>query len=87
MLASMLSATDSTCSGGGGTDGDSGCESVLDLLRDEDGNSDESSGYQVDDGVALHQFMASLYPSGIGISFPGSLARTRLVDRDRVGDG
>ncbi|GKC45923.1 hypothetical protein Tco_1063645, partial [Tanacetum coccineum] len=41
MLASMLSPTDSICSGGGGTDGGSDGESGLDLLRDEDGNSDE----------------------------------------------
>ncbi|GJX92871.1 hypothetical protein Tco_0347457 [Tanacetum coccineum] len=42
MLASMLSPSDSICSGGGtngGSDGGSG----LDLLRDEDGNFDESS--------------------------------------------
>ncbi|GKD37680.1 hypothetical protein Tco_1257887, partial [Tanacetum coccineum] len=38
MLAFMLSLTDSTCSGGGGTDGGSDGESGLDLLRDEDGN-------------------------------------------------
>ncbi|GJR87819.1 hypothetical protein Tco_0211830, partial [Tanacetum coccineum] len=35
-------------------------ESGLDLLQYEDGNSDESSGYQVDDGAALHRFMAAL---------------------------
>nr|GEV01772.1 hypothetical protein [Tanacetum cinerariifolium] len=51
MLASMLSPTDSTCYGGGGTDGVSDGEGGLDLLRDEDGNSDESSGYQVDNGI------------------------------------
>nr|GEW07088.1 hypothetical protein [Tanacetum cinerariifolium] len=51
MLASMLSPTDSTCYGGGGTDGVSNGESGLDLLRDEDGNFDESSGYQVDNGI------------------------------------
>ncbi|GKE74300.1 hypothetical protein Tco_1536341 [Tanacetum coccineum] len=60
MLASVLSPTDSTCSGGGGTDGGSDSESGLDLLQYEDGNSDESSGYQVDDGAALHRFMAAL---------------------------
>nr|GEW92248.1 hypothetical protein [Tanacetum cinerariifolium] len=43
--------------GYGGTDGGSDGESGLDLLRDEDGNSDESSRYQVDDGAALHRFM------------------------------
>nr|GEU44583.1 hypothetical protein [Tanacetum cinerariifolium] len=53
MLASMLSPTDSTCFSDGGTAGDSGGESGLDLLQAEDGNSDESCGYQVDDGVAL----------------------------------
>ncbi|GKA58019.1 hypothetical protein Tco_0757207 [Tanacetum coccineum] len=53
MLASMLSPTDSICSGGsdtavgGGSDG----ETHLDLLRDEDGNFDGNSGYQVDDGL------------------------------------
>ncbi|GKC66835.1 hypothetical protein Tco_1099433 [Tanacetum coccineum] len=63
LLASMLSLTDSICSGGGGTDGGSDGESGLVLLRDENGNSDENSGYQVDDGAALHQFMdALLYP-------------------------
>nr|GFC48196.1 hypothetical protein [Tanacetum cinerariifolium] len=60
MLAFMLSSTDSICSRGGGIDGGSDGESSLDLLRDEDGNSDESSGYNVDDGVALHRFMAAL---------------------------
>nr|GEW90356.1 hypothetical protein [Tanacetum cinerariifolium] len=60
MLASKLSRTDSICSGGGATDGGSNGESGLDLSRDEDGNSDESSGYQMDDGTALHQFMAAL---------------------------
>ncbi|GJU49432.1 hypothetical protein Tco_1218987 [Tanacetum coccineum] len=44
ILASMLSPSDSICSGGGGTDGGSNGGSGLDLLRDEDGNSDESSG-------------------------------------------
>ncbi|GJV72512.1 hypothetical protein Tco_1492507 [Tanacetum coccineum] len=44
MLASMLSPIDLICSGSGGTDGGSDGESGLDLLRDEDGNSDESSG-------------------------------------------
>nr|GEZ21761.1 hypothetical protein [Tanacetum cinerariifolium] len=46
MLAFMLSLSDLICSGGGGTDGGSDGGSGLDLLRDEDGNSDESSGYQ-----------------------------------------
>ncbi|GJZ59813.1 hypothetical protein Tco_0615629 [Tanacetum coccineum] len=45
MLAFMLSPSDSICFSGGGTDGGSDGESGLDLLRDEDGNSDESSGY------------------------------------------
>nr|GEZ04414.1 hypothetical protein [Tanacetum cinerariifolium] len=45
MLAFMLSPSDSICYGGG-TDGGSDGESGLDLLRDEDGNSDESSGYR-----------------------------------------
>nr|GEW58685.1 hypothetical protein [Tanacetum cinerariifolium] len=53
MIASMLSLTDSICSGDGGTDGSSDGESGLDLLRDKDGNSDESGGYQVDDGATL----------------------------------
>nr|GEW09955.1 hypothetical protein [Tanacetum cinerariifolium] len=70
MLASMLFQTDSICSCGGGTDGGSGGESGLDLLRDEDGNSDESRKNQADDGAALHRFMVAMYPSGIRISFP-----------------
>ncbi|GKB19192.1 hypothetical protein Tco_0853115, partial [Tanacetum coccineum] len=41
MLASMLSPSDSICSGGGGTDGGSDSEGGLDLLRDEDGNSNK----------------------------------------------
>ncbi|GJU55525.1 hypothetical protein Tco_1229239 [Tanacetum coccineum] len=49
MLAYMLSPTDSICLGDGGTDGGSDGKSSLDLLRDKDGNSDESSGYQVKD--------------------------------------
>ncbi|GKD95989.1 hypothetical protein Tco_1379886, partial [Tanacetum coccineum] len=55
MLASMLSLTDSLCSSGSGTDGGSDGESGLDLLRYEDGNSDECSGYQVwsDSAVSL----------------------------------
>ncbi|GJT22817.1 hypothetical protein Tco_0892754 [Tanacetum coccineum] len=60
MLPSMLSPTNSLCSSGGGTDGGSDGDSGLDLLRDEDGNSNESSGYQVDDGAALRRFMATL---------------------------
>nr|GFA05004.1 hypothetical protein [Tanacetum cinerariifolium] len=59
MLASMLSLTESICSSGGtdfGSDGESG----IDLLRDKDGNSNKSSGYQVDDGAALHRFMTAL---------------------------
>ncbi|GJS17930.1 hypothetical protein Tco_0412402, partial [Tanacetum coccineum] len=60
MLAFMLPPTDSICSDGGGTDGGSGRESGPNLLRDEDGNYDESCGYQVDDGAALHRFMAAL---------------------------
>nr|GEY53760.1 hypothetical protein [Tanacetum cinerariifolium] len=66
----MLSPSDSICFGGD-TDGGSDGESGLNLLRDEDGNFDESNGCQVDDGAALYQFMAALYPSGIRISFPG----------------
>nr|GEW39081.1 hypothetical protein [Tanacetum cinerariifolium] len=46
MLAYMLSLSDLICSGGGGTDGGSNGESGLDLLRDKDGNSNESSKYQ-----------------------------------------
>nr|GEZ84185.1 hypothetical protein [Tanacetum cinerariifolium] len=60
MLSSMLSPSDSICSGGGSTDGGSDGESGLDLLRDEDGNSDESSRCQVDYGAALHRVMAAL---------------------------
>ncbi|GJV15560.1 hypothetical protein Tco_1269972 [Tanacetum coccineum] len=43
-LASMLSPTDSICSGGGDDDTNDGCdgEGDLDLLRDEDGKSDGS---------------------------------------------
>nr|GEX38970.1 hypothetical protein [Tanacetum cinerariifolium] len=46
MLASILSPSDSICSGGGGTDDGSDGGSGLDLLQDEDGNFDESSGYR-----------------------------------------
>nr|GEU43510.1 hypothetical protein [Tanacetum cinerariifolium] len=46
--------------GDGGTDSGNNGESRLDLLRDKDGNSDESSRYHVDDGAALHQFMTAL---------------------------
>ncbi|GKA50354.1 hypothetical protein Tco_0743427 [Tanacetum coccineum] len=60
MLAYMLSPTDFICLGDGGTDGGSDGKSSLDLLRDKDGNSDESSGYQVDDGAALHRFIDAL---------------------------
>ncbi|GJZ87251.1 hypothetical protein Tco_0658861 [Tanacetum coccineum] len=60
MLAFMLSPSDSICSGGGGTDGGSDGEGGLDLLQEEDGNSDESNGCQVDNSAALHQFMAAL---------------------------
>ncbi|GKD40074.1 hypothetical protein Tco_1260281 [Tanacetum coccineum] len=63
MLASMLSLTDSTCSGDGGTDGGSDGKSGLDLLRDEDGNSDESSGYQVDDDWVWSDSAVSLRSS------------------------
>nr|GFB77324.1 hypothetical protein [Tanacetum cinerariifolium] len=35
-------------------------KSGLDLLQDEDGNFDDSSAYQVDDGAAFHWFMATL---------------------------
>nr|GEU82269.1 NifU-like protein 3, chloroplastic [Tanacetum cinerariifolium] len=59
LLTSMLSPIASICSGGG-TDGGSDGESVLDLLRDKDGNSDESSRYQVGDGAVLYRFMAAL---------------------------
>nr|GFA53080.1 hypothetical protein [Tanacetum cinerariifolium] len=45
MLVCMLSLSDSICSGGGGTDGGDG-RSGLDLLRDKDGKSDESSRYR-----------------------------------------
>nr|GFB07833.1 hypothetical protein [Tanacetum cinerariifolium] len=41
MLASMLSSSGLICSGGG-----SNGESGLDLLKDEGGNSDKSSGYR-----------------------------------------
>ncbi|GJU14554.1 hypothetical protein Tco_1142520 [Tanacetum coccineum] len=47
MIASMLSPSDSICSGGSGTDGSIDGGSGLDLLRDEDGNSDESSGCRI----------------------------------------
>ncbi|GJT64925.1 hypothetical protein Tco_1016405 [Tanacetum coccineum] len=60
MLAYMLSPTDFICLGDGGTDGGSDGKSSLDLLRDEDGNSDESSGYQVDDGASLLRFIDAL---------------------------
>ncbi|GKA84748.1 hypothetical protein Tco_0806402 [Tanacetum coccineum] len=40
-----VTLTDSLCFGGGGTDGGSDGESGLDLLRDKDGNSGESSGW------------------------------------------
>nr|GEZ46406.1 hypothetical protein [Tanacetum cinerariifolium] len=59
ILSSILSLNGSLCSGSG-IDGGSDCESGLDLLRDEDGNSDESSRCQVDDGASLHRFMAAL---------------------------
>ncbi|GKD62135.1 hypothetical protein Tco_1299644, partial [Tanacetum coccineum] len=49
------------CGTDGDSDGESGLdflrdvdESGLDFLRDEDGNSDESSRCQVDDGATLH---------------------------------
>ncbi|GKD30943.1 hypothetical protein Tco_1241721, partial [Tanacetum coccineum] len=51
---------DSICSGSGGIDGGNDGESGLDLLRDKYGNSDESSGNQVDDSAALHRFMAAV---------------------------
>ncbi|GJZ78644.1 hypothetical protein Tco_0643481 [Tanacetum coccineum] len=53
MLASMLSPTDSLCSSGGGIDG--GSDGDSNLLQYEDGNSDESSEYQVwsDSAVSL----------------------------------
>ncbi|GJX81503.1 hypothetical protein Tco_0330984 [Tanacetum coccineum] len=60
MLAFMLSPTNSICSGDGGTDSGNDGESGLDLLQDEDGNSDESSGYQVNDGATIYRFMAAL---------------------------
>nr|GFB15785.1 hypothetical protein [Tanacetum cinerariifolium] len=60
ILAYMLSPTDSICSGGGGIDGGSDGDSGLDLLRDENGNSNESSGYQVEDGATLNRFMAAM---------------------------
>ncbi|GJZ10894.1 hypothetical protein Tco_0545653 [Tanacetum coccineum] len=46
MLAYMLSPSGLICCGSG-SDGESG----LDLLRDEGGKSDESSGYRSDDGI------------------------------------
>nr|GEX06188.1 hypothetical protein [Tanacetum cinerariifolium] len=60
MLASMLSLTNSICSGDGGTDSGNDGKSGLDLLRDEDGNSDESSRYQMGDCAALYWFMDAL---------------------------
>ncbi|GKC26002.1 hypothetical protein Tco_1028152, partial [Tanacetum coccineum] len=59
-LASMLSLTDSICLCDGGADSGNDGESGLDLLRDDDGNTYESSGYHTDDGAALHWFLAAM---------------------------
>ncbi|GJR86203.1 hypothetical protein Tco_0210214 [Tanacetum coccineum] len=47
-------------SSNGGTHSGNDGESGLDLLRDEDVNSDESSRYHVGGGAALHRFMTAL---------------------------
>ncbi|GJZ15123.1 hypothetical protein Tco_0550800 [Tanacetum coccineum] len=44
----------------GGTDSGNDGESGLDLLRDEDGNSNESSGNHMNDGATLYRFMVDL---------------------------
>ncbi|GJU37435.1 hypothetical protein Tco_1185789 [Tanacetum coccineum] len=59
-LAFILSLTDSICLCDGGADSGNDGESGLDLLRDEDCNTYESSGYHTDDGAALHRFMAAM---------------------------
>nr|GEW97117.1 hypothetical protein [Tanacetum cinerariifolium] len=73
-------------SGDGDIDGSDGGEGDLDLLRDEDGKSDgggeddddgKSDGGEDDDGKSDG--------GDVRISFPGRRAKTRLVDRGRVG--
>ncbi|GJV69763.1 hypothetical protein Tco_1485272 [Tanacetum coccineum] len=59
-IASMLSLADSICLCDGGADSANDGESGLDLLRDEDGNTYESSRYHTDDGATLHRFMAAM---------------------------
>ncbi|GJU16398.1 hypothetical protein Tco_1144364 [Tanacetum coccineum] len=44
----------------GSTDRGNNGESVMDLLRDEDVNSNESSRYHVGGGAALHWFMTAM---------------------------
>nr|GEU64780.1 methyltransferase-like protein 13 [Tanacetum cinerariifolium] len=70
MLAFMLSPSDSICSGGG-TDGSSDGESGLDLLRDEDGNSDESSGYRYQHEWPLKGLLGSISDNAFQIILAG----------------
>nr|GEZ70469.1 hypothetical protein [Tanacetum cinerariifolium] len=72
MLASMLSSTDSLCSCGGGIDGGSDDESGLDLLRDKDGNYDESSRYQSTSTSVVHSPPTQFLPTSFVLaSQPG----------------
>nr|GEW42987.1 hypothetical protein [Tanacetum cinerariifolium] len=81
MLSFMLSPSDSIFYGGGGTDGGSDGGSALDLLRDEDDYSNESSRYR-DGGSGL-----DLLRDEDGNSNESSGCRIRLAGRDWVGDG
>nr|GEV47373.1 hypothetical protein [Tanacetum cinerariifolium] len=75
MLASMLSPTDSTFSGGG-TDGGTDGESGMDLLRDKDGNSDEIWVWS-DSAVSLRSSFDESSPESSGWPYK---AGVRFVD-------
>ncbi|GKC51502.1 hypothetical protein Tco_1074247 [Tanacetum coccineum] len=76
----MLSLADSICLCDGGADSANDGESGLDLLRDEDGNTYESSRYHTDDGATLHRFMAAMLTGKVVISSSESDMMTNRVN-------